>query len=73
MREGGDVLTVDNTARILGLDNDEAAKALARWRNHGWLARIKRGVYITVPLEARNAAQALEDAWILVPELFAPV
>lgn len=72
LREGGQVLTVDNTARILGLCNDDAAKALARWRNQGWLARIKRGVYVAVPLEARNAAQALEDAWILVPELFEP-
>jgi predicted transcriptional regulator of viral defense system len=72
MREGGEVLTVDNTARILGLDNDEAAKALARWRNQGWLARVKRGVYVSVPLEARSAAQALEDSWILVPELFGP-
>lgn len=72
LREGGEVLTVDNTARILDLDNDEAAIALARWRNQGWLARVKRGVYVAVPLEARSAAQALEDAWILVPELFGP-
>lgn len=72
LREGGEVLTIDETARILGLDNDEAAKALARWRNQGWIARIKRGVYVFVPLEARSATQALEDAWILVPELFGP-
>lgn len=72
LRKGGEVLTVDNAARILGLDNDEAAKTLARWRNQGWLARIKRGVYVAVPLEARDTGQALEDAWILVPELFGP-
>jgi predicted transcriptional regulator of viral defense system len=72
LREGGEVLTVDNAARILGLENEEAAKALARWRNQGWLARIKRGVYVAVPLEARTAARALEDAWIVIPELFEP-
>jgi hypothetical protein len=72
LREGGEVLTVDNAARILGLGNEETAKALARWRNQGWLARIKRGVYVTVPLEARDTARALEDAWIVIPELFEP-
>ncbi len=72
LREGGEVLTVDNAARILRLDNEDAAKALARWRNQGWLARIRRGVYVAVPLEAKSTAQALEDAWVLVPELFGP-
>ena len=72
LREGGEVLTVDNAASILSLENEEAAKALARWRNQGWFARVKRGVYVAVPLEARDAAQALEDAWILIPDLFDP-
>lgn len=70
LREGGEVLTVDSVASILGMENDNAAKALARWRNQGWLTRIKRGVYVVVPLEADNPQRALEDAWILIPELF---
>lgn len=72
LREGGDVLTVETAVRILGLENKEAAKALARWRGQGWLERIKRGVYVAVPLEAKTTAHALEDAWIIIPELFEP-
>lgn len=72
LREGGEVLTVDSAASILGLENDDAAKALARWRNQGWLSRIKRGVYVAVPLEAETSQRALEDAWVLIPELFSP-
>lgn len=72
LREGGELFTVDNAANILGMSNEEAAKTLARWCEQGWLARIKRGLYVAVPLEADTTGQALEDAWIMIPELFEP-
>lgn len=72
LREGGEVITVDHTARILGMENNEAAKSLARWHNQGWLTRIKRGIYVAIPLEANTTERALEDAWVVIPELFAP-
>ena len=72
LREGGELLTVETTARILGMGNDQAAKSLARWRSQGWLTHIRRGVYVAVPIEAETTDRALEDAWILIPELFAP-
>lgn len=72
LREGGELLTVEKTALILGFDKDQAAKSLARWRSQGWLTRIKRGVYAAVPIEAETTDRALEDTWILVPELFDP-
>ena len=72
LREGGELLTIERAARILGLSNVETAKTLARWSSQGWLARVKRGLYVAVPIEAASADRALEDAWILVPELFGP-
>lgn len=72
LREGGELLTVERAAEILEMDQVTAAKTLGRWRNQGWLARVKRGVYVAVPVEAELADQALEDAWILIPELFDP-
>lgn len=36
------------------------------------MTRIRRGVYAPVPLGASQAKVAVEDAWILVPELFGP-
>ena len=72
LREGGEINTVTQVAQILNLSNDDAAKNLARWSKQGWLTRIKRGVYVAVPLDAQTTNQAIEDAWILIPELFAP-
>jgi predicted transcriptional regulator of viral defense system len=72
LREGGEVLTVENTARILSVTNEDAAKALARWRKQGWLSRIKRGLYVPVPVQSIGTDRALEDAWIVIPDLFGP-
>jgi predicted transcriptional regulator of viral defense system len=72
LREGGDVLTVENAARILGNTSEDAAKALARWCKQGWLSRIKRGVYVPVPVESISKDRALDDAWIIIPDLFGP-
>ena len=72
LREGGDVLTVENAARILGISSEDAAKTLARWSKQGWLSRIKRGVYVPVPVESISKDRALEDAWIIIPDLFGP-
>src|SRR5579871_4295607 len=72
LREGGEVVTVDEAARILGADAVDAAKTLARWCNQGWFSRVKRGVYVPVPVEASSTDRAIEDAWVVVPELFGP-
>lgn len=70
LREGGEVLTVANAARILALSRLDASKVLARWSGQGWLTRIKRGIYIPVPVEASSTEATVEDPWALVPELF---
>ena len=72
LREGGDVLTVENAARILGIGSEDTAKTLARWCKQGWLSRIKRGVYVPVPVESISKDRALDDAWIVIPDLFGP-
>ncbi len=72
LRKGGGVLTVENAARILEIESEDAAKALARWCKQGWLSRIKRGVYVPVPVESISKDSALEDAWIIIPDLFGP-
>jgi predicted transcriptional regulator of viral defense system len=72
LREGGDVMTVEAAARILGTSSEDAAKALARWCKQGWLSRIKRGLYVPVPVESISKDLALEDAWIIIPDLFGP-
>ena len=72
LREDGNVLSVASVARILGAGSEKAAKSLARWCNQGWLSRIKRGVYVLVPIEAMGTQQTIEEAWVIIPYLFGP-
>ncbi|MDA1352846.1 MAG: hypothetical protein O3A01_00035 [bacterium] len=72
IRDAGEIFNVSSAAKVLDVPNTEAAKILARWTKQGWLTRIQRGLYAVVPIEASTTNQALEDAWILAPELFAP-
>ncbi|MCH9689914.1 MAG: type IV toxin-antitoxin system AbiEi family antitoxin domain-containing protein [Gammaproteobacteria bacterium] len=72
MREVGELLTVSAAADVLGVSKTEASKMLARWVTQGWLTRIRRGLYAIVPIDALNNQQALDDEWVLVPELYSP-
>lgn len=65
-------VSVGDAAGILGLPRDAAAKLLARWAAKGWLSRVRRGLYVPVPLESRTADVPLEDAWPVAMRLFAP-
>ncbi|OIO28569.1 MAG: hypothetical protein AUJ60_07185 [Nitrospirae bacterium CG1_02_44_142] len=45
---------------------------LSRWAKKGWLSRVKRGLYIPVPLESRTTEIPLEDPWIIAERLYSP-
>lgn len=62
----------DEAARIMNVDIARSRRLLAYWAARGWLARVRRGLYITVPLEARLPSERREDAWILANALFSP-
>lgn len=72
VREAGNIFTVEKAANIMGVSNNDVSKTLARWSKQGWLTRIKRGLYAVVPIEATTTNRALEDSWVIVPELFSP-
>ena len=72
MREVGEIFAVSTAASVLEISTTKTSKILARWSKQGWLTRVKRGLYTVVPIDALSSEQALEDAWLLVPELFAP-
>lgn len=50
VRSAGDVIRIDDAARVLGVDRSAAAKALARWVNQGWLRRVAHGAYVSASL-----------------------
>ncbi len=45
---------------------------LSRLHQKGWLRRLRRGVYGAIPLESETTQPAIENAWPVAMELFAP-
>ncbi len=66
------IISVAEAASIMNLSLIEAAKMLSRWTKKGWLSRIRRGIYVPIPLESRTSDVPLEDLWIIADKLYAP-
>ena len=65
-------VSVEDAARLLGVTSTDAAKMLSRWSKKGWMSRVRRGLYVSVPLESRTADVPLEDPWLVADRLFSP-
>ena len=65
-------LTVEVVAEELGLDRSDAAYRLARWNRQGWLRRVRRGLYVPVPVDAENPRAWSEDPLVLAAEVWGP-
>lgn len=72
LRGTRETISVAEAAKILKMPRDNVSKILARWAAKGWLSRIKRGIYIPVPLESTTADIPLEDPWIIAEKLYSP-
>ena len=65
-------ISVKEAAGILNVSSTDVAKMLSRWAKKGWMSRVRRGLYVPVPLESRTADVAVEDPWLIAERLFAP-
>ncbi len=65
-------VSVVEAAKILNVAPTDAAKMLSRWSKKGWMSRICRGLYVSVPLESRTADVPIEDPWLITDRLFSP-
>src|SRR5437879_6064066 len=59
-------------SRVLGLGHEEASRLLVYLARQGWLSRVRRGLYVTVPLDARRSGEWLEDPWVVATRVFEP-
>lgn len=59
-------------ASVLGTAITPTRRLLAALASGGWLARVRSGWYIAVPLEASEPSEWREDPWIVAGTLFAP-
>ncbi len=65
-------ISVTESAEILKVSPINAAKMLSRWAKKGWLSRVRRGLYIPIPLESLTTDIPLEEPWIIADRLFSP-
>ena len=72
LRDSPSVLTASVAASTLGMTQIAAARRLATWSRAGWLARVRRGAYVPVPIESASSDVALEDPWSIATAMFAP-
>jgi predicted transcriptional regulator of viral defense system len=67
------LISADEAARVLGVSGRVAVARLGRLAASGWVARVRRGLYLLLPLEASSAATtAIEDPWVLAEVTLAP-
>ena len=65
-------LTPLTVASALEIDETAAAKKLSQWLRSGWVRRVRRGLYIGVPVEAQNPSAWSEDALVIATQVWAP-
>jgi len=66
------VISPKEAATVLNMQKAQAATFISRLCNNGWLSRIRRGVYIPVSIESRNADPVSDDPWGVAQRLFEP-
>ena len=72
IRETKHTISIDEAAAILSITKSHAAKLLSHWAKKGWMSRIKRGLYIHIPLESDTPDIQLEDPWIIAEKIYSP-
>ena len=71
-RPGRTFMSPGDVAEALGVDTETAAKKLSRWAEDGWVRRVRRGLYIGVPVDASNPATWSEDALRVASAVWSP-
>lgn len=72
LRSGKPFVTPADVADVLDVDADTAAKRLSRWAADGWLRRVRRGLYIGVPVDAVDPAAWSENALVVAAAVWSP-
>src|SRR6266513_688854 len=72
LRQARGGISPADASRALNVKQAKAARLLSQWSSRGWLTRVRRGLYVPVPLESTTADLPLEDAWAVAERLFSP-
>lgn len=72
LRERPETMTPADAAQVLDLPRNKAAKLLADWAKRGWLARVRQGLYVPVPLDSISPHIIPDDPWLIAVRVFEP-
>jgi len=72
IRKTKGTITVGEAAEALRVPPSDAAKMLASWAKRGWILRVQRGLYVSIPLESTTSDIPIEDSWIIAERLYSP-
>ena len=64
--------SVQEAATALALPITRTQRFLAYLADRGWLVRVCRGLYASVPLDALHPDEWREDPWVIAAKLFGP-
>ncbi len=59
-----------DVVQALDIGADDAAKKLSRWAAQGWLRRVRRALYIAVPVDAAHPGSWAEDPLVVAAEVW---
>lgn len=65
-------ISTDDVIDIISCTRSSANQILSRLTKKGWLYRIKRGMYFTVPITSLSSNPIIEDLWPLAVKVFEP-
>lgn len=71
-REMAGSFDVSSASDTLGLDAHRTRKLLAYLARRGWLSRVRRGLYVAVPLASDRPGEWMEDPWVVAEQTFSP-
>lgn len=71
-RELPGAFDVEHASAVLGLEAGRTRMLLAYLARRGWLSRVRRGLYVAVPLDTRRPGEWTEDAWVVAERTFSP-
>ena len=71
-REFKTPFSTEEAVNALGMQKNKVIRLLAHLASKGWLTRITKGVYITVPLGSLDPKKQSENSWIIASKLFDP-
>ncbi len=72
IKKEGAAITVKQAAALLSVHENKARFLLGTWCRKGWLSRVKRGVYVVVPLQSTTPDVMVDEPWVLGQFLFNP-